>query len=42
MPLFTANETAEYILDFTETKLLFLVKRSLEGVKTVLPRTACS
>ncbi len=40
VPLFTthATATAEYILDFTETKVLFLGQtENWEGVKTVLP-----
>ena len=40
VPLFTthATATAEYILEFTETKVLFLGQtENWEGVKTVLP-----
>ena len=41
VPLFTthATATAEYILDFTETKVLFLGQtENWAGVKTVLPK----
>ena len=41
VPLFTthATATAEYILDFTETRVLFLGQtENWDGVKTVLPR----